>query len=99
MPMERDIQAVRLFGHSGWVGSLDFRNAPALEASQTHADDAFSPAVSVRNMRRKRCFCGALIADEARKPMGPNKAMELMRMLVTDHAFACSAPSIRIAHL
>jgi hypothetical protein len=47
MPMERDFQAVRLFWHSGWVGSLDFRNTPALEASQTHADDAFSPAISV----------------------------------------------------
>src|SRR5690606_5684304 len=44
MPMERDFQAVRLFWHSGWVGSLDFRNTPALEAFKTHADDAFSPA-------------------------------------------------------
>jgi hypothetical protein len=47
MPTEPDIQAVRLFWHSGWMGSSDFRNTPALEAFQTHADDAFSPAVSV----------------------------------------------------
>jgi len=29
----------------------------------------------------------------------PNKAMEPIRIAVTDHAFACSAPSIRMAHL
>jgi hypothetical protein len=29
----------------------------------------------------------------------PNKAMERSRLLVTDHAIACSAPSSRLAHL
>jgi hypothetical protein len=29
----------------------------------------------------------------------PNKAMERSRILVTDRAFARSAPSIRLAHL
>ncbi len=29
----------------------------------------------------------------------PNNAMERSRILVTDHAVACSAPSIRLAHL
>ncbi len=33
------------------------------------------------------------------KPLTPNNAMERSRILVTDHALACSAPSIRLAHL
>ena len=56
MPTERDFQAVRLFWHTGWIGSLDFRNTPALEASQTHADDAFSPAISVASHAKETLF-------------------------------------------
>jgi hypothetical protein len=33
------------------------------------------------------------------KTTEPNKAVERSRLLVTDHAFACSAPSNRLAHL
>jgi hypothetical protein len=29
----------------------------------------------------------------------PNEAVERSRLLVADHAFACSAPSNRLAHL
>jgi hypothetical protein len=29
----------------------------------------------------------------------PNKAMEPSRAVVTDHAYACSAPTTRLAHL
>jgi len=42
---------------------------------------------------------GVLLYKSKQKETEPNKAMEPRRVAVTDHAYACSAPATRLAHL